>query len=143
MEVAMPTVALTKILGVSLPEGSPLDLIEKTRQGLPRRSIDFLSKALDIKPIDLSAHLPVTWRTIQRYEADKRLSPDLSDHIVQIARVYQRCTEVIKDRQLAVKWLKMPIRGLGNEVPLDLLDTNTGVQLVLDELGRLEQGVFS
>ena len=139
----MSTVALTQILGVNVPEDSPMELIERIRSGLPRRTIDFLSKALDIKPIALSENLPVTWRTIQRYEPAKTLSPDLSDHIVQIAKVYQRCMEVFEDQEMAVNWVKMPVRGLGNQAPLSLIDTATGIQMVLDELGRLEHGVFS
>ena len=34
------------------------------------------------------------------------------------------------------------IRGLGYERPIDLLDTAFGIELIYDELGRLEHGII-
>ena len=38
-------------------------------------------------------------------------------------------------------WLKHPNRGLGDEVPLSLLDTDIGARQVEDVLIRLEYGI--
>jgi uncharacterized protein (DUF2384 family) len=40
-------------------------------------------------------------------------------------------------------WVLSGNRGLGGEVPLSLLDTADGFTAVMDELGRLEYGVYS
>jgi putative toxin-antitoxin system antitoxin component (TIGR02293 family) len=40
------------------------------------------------------------------------------------------------------RWLRRPLGGLAGESPLSLLDTDTGLQLVRQELGRLAHGVY-
>jgi uncharacterized protein (DUF2384 family) len=43
----------------------------------------------------------------------------------------------------ASHWLQTSNRGLGGEVPLDLMDTDAGVREVETVLGRIEYGLFS
>jgi putative toxin-antitoxin system antitoxin component (TIGR02293 family) len=50
---------------------------------------------------------------------------------------------VFEDENTAIQWLKSPLKVLGGVSPIDLFDTSFGVQMVLDELGRIEQGVYS
>lgn len=50
---------------------------------------------------------------------------------------------VFEDQQRAFAWLSNPQIGLGNRIPLELLDTEVGAQVVHDLLGRIERGVFS
>ena len=38
------------------------------------------------------------------------------------------------------KWIAEPAFGLGNKTPQDLLDTITGIELVGEELTRIEYG---
>jgi putative toxin-antitoxin system antitoxin component (TIGR02293 family) len=40
-------------------------------------------------------------------------------------------------------WLKRPNRGLNGHVPVDLLDTDTGTEQVVELLDRIEYGVYS
>ncbi|MDP1765957.1 MAG: MbcA/ParS/Xre antitoxin family protein [Methylotenera sp.] len=42
----------------------------------------------------------------------------------------------------ATKWLNNSNITLNDNTPLELLDTQEGVKLVLDTLGRIEQGIF-
>ena len=41
------------------------------------------------------------------------------------------------------KWLNHPAYGLGDKTPVDMLNSETETQQVLDLIGRLEHGVFS
>jgi putative toxin-antitoxin system antitoxin component (TIGR02293 family) len=67
----------------------------------------------------------------------------VSEQVLQIAAVVARGTEVFggKDRFLA--WAKQPSTALSDKTPLELLGSRFGTDLVLDELGRIEHGVFS
>jgi uncharacterized protein (DUF2384 family) len=40
-------------------------------------------------------------------------------------------------------WLQTPLAALGYEKPLHFLDTGFGIRMLLQQLGRLEQGVFA
>ena len=140
----MTSQALAKTLGIKGPQ-SPLDLIETIRQGLPKQALERLAKALRVKVLDLEHILPVSRRTLQRYEQQdlKCLPKELSDHMLQVAKVYVRAVEVFEDEKRALEWLQAPIVALGRRIPMSLLDTSTGVDLVLTELGRIEYGVFA
>jgi putative toxin-antitoxin system antitoxin component (TIGR02293 family) len=136
--------ALAKTLGIKGPT-SPLDLIETIRQGLPKQALERLAEALRVKVLDLEHILPVSKRTLQRYEQQdvKFLPKELSDHMLQVAKVYARAVDVFEDEERALEWLQAPIVALGGRIPMSLLDTSAGVDLVLTELGRIEYGVFA
>ncbi|MDH4186087.1 MAG: MbcA/ParS/Xre antitoxin family protein [Nitrospira sp.] len=53
----------------------------------------------------------------------------------------RRVTETLKDRQHAALWFARPNRGLGGISPYRAL-AHGQRQLVLDAIGRIEQGVF-
>lgn len=140
----MTNQVLAKTLGLKGPT-SPLDLIETIRQGLPKQALERLARALRVKVLDLEHILPVSRRTLQRYEQQdiECLPKELSDRMLQVAKVYARAVEVFEDEQRALEWLQAPIVALGGRIPMSLLDTSTGVDLVLTELGRIEYGVFA
>ena len=50
--------------------------------------------------------------------------------------------QVLEDSERAYKWLRTPQVGLGNRIPLELLNTASGLREVEDLLGRIEYGVF-
>jgi putative toxin-antitoxin system antitoxin component (TIGR02293 family) len=140
----MTSQALAKTLGIKGPT-SPLDLIETIRQGLPKQALERLAEALRVKVLDLENILPISKRTLQRYARQdvKFLPKELSDHMLQVAKVYARAVDVFEDEERALEWLQAPIVALGGRIPMSLLDTSAGVDLVLTELGRLEYGVFA
>jgi len=57
-------------------------------------------------------------------------------------KVLDRANSVFKDRDKAMIWLNSPCYTLGNQVPMKLLNTNEGMELVMDALGRIEHGIF-
>jgi putative toxin-antitoxin system antitoxin component (TIGR02293 family) len=138
---------LAKILGLkNLKSEDPMTIIRITREGLPKKSIRSLAAALDLRSVDMAEILPISSRTIQRYE-DKEpgepLTAEVSDHMVQVSKVIAKATDVFEDAALAKEWLKESIPALGGRTPLSLLDTSTGIELVMTELVRIEYGVFS
>ncbi len=130
-------------LNLSQPIKSPYDLMELARQGLVRSAMDSLAQLLEVSTKDLVPYLPISERTLQRYDENKKLSPELSDHLIQIAKVYAKTVEVFVERDKAVKWLKYPSVALGGVTPLSCLDNFSGIELVMDELGRIEYGVYA
>ena len=110
-------------------------MIQTIRQGLPKQALERLAKALRVKVLDLEHILPVSRRTLQRYEQQdlKCLPKELSDHMLRVAKVYVRAVEVFEDEKRALEWLQAPIVALGGRIPMSLLDTSTGVDLVFIE----------
>jgi uncharacterized protein (DUF2384 family) len=59
-----------------------------------------------------------------------------------IVEATARAMEVFGTREKALRWLNTPVRSLGDQTPLSLLDTPEGVGQVQDTLGRVEHGVW-
>jgi putative toxin-antitoxin system antitoxin component (TIGR02293 family) len=137
---------LAVLFGTDNDAGNPLseqEWITKIRSGLPCSTVSTLARRIDVPQKDVAAWLHTTTRTIQRtIEANTPLGPDLSDRVAQLIRVYCRCRDVFKDDKKVSVWLKSPNYALGNVSPVSLLDTIPGMEIVLDELGRIEHGVF-
>jgi putative toxin-antitoxin system antitoxin component (TIGR02293 family) len=56
--------------------------------------------------------------------------------------VLDRATEVIGERNRALRWMGTPVRDLGYVTPISLVGTARGRRQVLTILGRLEHGVL-
>lgn len=122
---------------------SSFDFVDLARSGLTTASINSTREALGISVDEIVALLPVSRRTLERYDRKQKLSPELSDRLIQIARIYSRTLEVFGDRQTALSWLKSPCRAFGDATPLSYLDLSSGFEIVMDELGRIDYGVYS
>lgn len=58
-------------------------------------------------------------------------------------RVLSKATEVFGSQAHAETWMDRPALALDNARPVDLLESQQGVDLVMDQLTRLEYGVYS
>ncbi|MEC9040743.1 MAG: MbcA/ParS/Xre antitoxin family protein [Pseudomonadota bacterium] len=60
------------------------------------------------------------------------------------AQVISNATELFEgDQEMAEKWLSKPLPAIGNEVPINYIDTSERAQQLLDIIGRLEHGVWT
>lgn len=124
---------------VNVEHGDVSMLIALIRTGLPHSSFVVLKKSLDVPEKDLARIVSISARTLSRREV--RFKPDESDRIVRVARIMVTAMDVLGSESKARHWLRNPNRALGNVNPLDLLDTDTGAQVVLGELARIEHGI--
>jgi len=58
-----------------------------------------------------------------------------------VNEVMRRADEVFKDLNKARLWLNSPNYALGDQIPIQLIESEEGIELVLDELGRIENGI--
>jgi putative toxin-antitoxin system antitoxin component (TIGR02293 family) len=58
-----------------------------------------------------------------------------------VYEVLRRADEVFKDLNKATLWLNSPNYALGDQIPIQLIESEEGIELVLDELGRIEHGI--
>ena len=110
-----------------------------SNRGITRSELIKLAEYLDISPGQLIRLLPISERTVQRH-GDARA---VSEELIQIASVAARGVAVFEDRDHFLCWLKQPCVVLGNKEPLELLYSRFGADMVLDELGRMEDRVFA
>ena len=120
-----------------------LSLIEAVRNGI--KYLNF-SKIVGNSPFSLqdwSQFLHLSERTMQRYKKEKKdFNPIHSEKIIEITLIYKMGVEVFGDQKRFNVWLETKNIALGGITPKSLLDSTFGIQLIRDELLRIEQGVL-
>ena len=137
---------LVKEAGVMYGAGSAsseMALLRQARAGISKKSLMNIAEAGGLSLKEISTLLPVSLRTIQRYSDADLLDPSVSEHALQIAEVISKGSGVFDTLRDLQQWLHTPNPALGSETPLSLLDTSFGARVVIDELGRLDYGVYS
>jgi putative toxin-antitoxin system antitoxin component (TIGR02293 family) len=120
------------------------DLVEMTRQGIASTTAKQVLSDFGLNPEQATVILGTSPRTLaRRVQRNQSLDPVESDRLVRFLRVAAHAEEVFEDRDRALEWLKAPNRALGGTVPLDLLDTDAGTELVDEILHRVDYGVYS
>jgi putative toxin-antitoxin system antitoxin component (TIGR02293 family) len=119
-----------------------MDMVDLIEQGLTKESAIHLAKALSITNKRLAELLPISKRTLERYHAKKHLDRATSQQLISLARLTARGFEVFGDPDKFVEWMNAPCTVLGERTPISLITTQIGIDMVLDELGRIEHGVY-
>ena len=144
----MAVAAITAVLGgkrmLKRKVDSDLELTVLTREGLPVGTLTLLAEELKVERKTVARVIGISERTLSRRIAKgERLSAEESDRTVRLARVFALATDTFGTSQKASSWLQKPNRVLDGQIPLDLLDTDTGVRAVETVLGRIEYGLYS
>lgn len=121
-----------------------VELIKLTRSGIQYNLFEEIVKANSYTIKEWSRFLHLTERTIQRYKKEKKkFEPIQSERIIEIAKLQQKGQEVFGSTQGFNDWMNSSIVALGNVKPIELLDNGFGIDMLTDELGRIEHGVFA
>lgn len=122
-------------------EPDTMDVIRRIRSGLPGSALGKVAEVYQLPQAEIYTILKISPKTGQRAKTGT-LDTDKSDHLVQLIKVVIRANDIFKDHAKSMTWLKSPCYALGGQVPVTLLDTSEGIELVTDTLGRIEHGVF-
>ena len=122
---------------------SYMDVIEMSKEGITKASLMDFVRFLNFTPEQFARMLPITLRTIQRYSNKQKFSPTVSEHIIQLVFLVGKGIEVFGSLEKFSGWFNTPSKALGGKAPSELVDLKTGAQMVMDELGRIEYGVYA
>jgi putative toxin-antitoxin system antitoxin component (TIGR02293 family) len=114
-------------------------------QGIPAQALVELAAALGLSGAgELAAELGLAERTLQRRLAKREpLSSEEAERSIRVARALVKARHVLEDEDAGARWLLAPSKALGGRRPLSLLGSGDGFTAVMDELGRIDHGVFS
>jgi putative toxin-antitoxin system antitoxin component (TIGR02293 family) len=129
---------------LNLKSRTPQEVESEIDHGIPTSKIDILRNASGITEAQMARVLGISIATLQRRKSRRRiLKPDESIRAFRLARIIERANDVLGDAEEAREWLHEPLLAIGNRTPLDAAQTELGSELVLQVLGRLEDGVYS
>lgn len=121
---------------------SDFDIIKLARHGFPKKALLALAKKISLNIQELSNILHISERTLQRYEDDAIIKTEYAEKAVELARLYTRGEEVFGSMDKFKLWVKAPSLVFNGEAPVTFLDTSAGFDMVFNELGRIEHGIF-
>ncbi len=120
----------------------------------PKKEVALIRKGLNIKTVesyldkegfilkDILIRLDISSST---YFAKKKKQEPLDVHssekLVRLIQVMVNASRILGEEK-AKKWIYLKIPSLGNELPINLLDTEAGHQLVEQTLLQIEHGVY-
>ncbi len=106
----------------------------------PEAVFDFISLA-DLPNSIIETTLNKSLKTFQNYKVNKSLlDATTSEKLLKLFALYSKGIEVFGSVDAFSEWLSKPAYGLGNKVPQDLIGTMTGIDLINEELIRIEYG---
>lgn len=116
-------------------------LVADSRKGLRAQAVfDFISLSGLSFPV-IEQVLNKTIKTFTSYKKNQTmLDATVSEKLLKFFSLYNKGLAVFGNIEEFNKWISEPSFGLGNQVPRDLLETVTGVELVSNELSRIEYG---
>ena len=121
-----------------------LNFIEAVRQGIKFTFFITIANRSPFNLYEWSGFLHLSERTMQRYKKEKRtFNPLQSEKILQITLLYRMGIDVFGDKEKFYSWLKTENLALGKIKPKELLDNAFGINLLKDELTRIEHGVLA
>ena len=122
---------------------SSMDFVELSKKGVPKAALLNLAKYTGYTLKQMASLLPVTERTLQRYTRNQTFNRALSEQIIEIAHVVDRGVHVFGSKEKFIEWMNARSPALADLRPFDLLASRFGTDMILDELGRIEHGVFA
>ena len=86
----------------------------------------------------------VSLKTMLRYQKEKKkLNPRNSEIALKLLNLLNRGMEIFGSMDTFISWLNKPAIGLGEQIPIKLMNTNTGIDLIEEELIRIEFGALA
>jgi len=121
-----------------------LDLVKITREGIKFNTFYHIAMKGPFDMHDWSSFLHLSERTFQRYKKEKKTFSSLhTEKILMITILYMKGIEIFGEKNNFNSWLDNKNVALGGIKPRELLDSSFGIQLIKDELTRIEHGVLA
>jgi len=120
------------------------NLVSMAREGVSYYRLTKLSEYIQLGLQEWADYLHLSQRTMQRYKKEgKTFDPIYSEKIIIIEMLYKKGINVFGIKDNFYTWMDTVSVALGGVKPKDMLDTNFGITMVYDELGRIEHGIFA
>ena len=128
----------------SIDDSGILSIIQRIRKGINFSIFTDIAQKIPFSLYEWSSFLHISERTMQRYQKEKKsFDPIYSEKIIEITMLYNYGVEVFGNKENFDQWLQTQNVALGGNTPKDFLDSTFGIQLIKDELTRIEHGVLA
>lgn len=121
-----------------------LQLVSMVRQGVDYALFEKFSAQTPFSMAEWADYLHLSERTIQRYKKEQSaFEPSQSERILEIILLFKQGEQVFGKKEKFYTWLNAESVALGHIKPKDLLDSSFGINLLKDELIKIEHGILA
>lgn len=110
-------------------------------RGIPGSAYAVMQKLTGLSQEVMARSAGISRNTVSKRIASKRLPTNESAALFKMAEAFAEAALVLEDADVAKTWMSAPNAALGNQRPLDLLETTAGERLVYRELAAIEHGL--
>ncbi|MEO8962753.1 MAG: antitoxin Xre/MbcA/ParS toxin-binding domain-containing protein [Ginsengibacter sp.] len=128
----------------SVDDRDVFSIINTIKKGIKFSAFTSIAQNSPFSLVEWSGFLNISERTMQRYKKEKKaFDSDSSEKIIEITLLYKYGIEVFGNKEKFNSWLETKNLALGGIIPKSLLDNTFGINLLKDELTRIEYGILA
>lgn len=143
IEDIRPSVVMEALAPYQIYFESPINRLSVIKRGLSSFSIQDLLDISGSTRFDMAKNLDLTEPTLRKHlSASKELSTSLSEHILFLLELYDKGLDTFGSIKEFKNWLSQHNIGIDAK-PIDLLDSITGINMIMNELNRIDYGVLA
>lgn len=132
------TVSVRSILDLAIGWlEEPLSRVDTFRSGLDKSAFENLKELSGLDYNTLAGALGVSTKTLQRKEVFDTIQ---SEKIYELAELYALGVNYF-GRDDFRRWMDRPLFSIGNRKPLELIDVSAGIDLLKNEIMRMQHGI--
>jgi putative toxin-antitoxin system antitoxin component (TIGR02293 family) len=118
-----------------------ISIVLNARKGLSSNILYDIILLTGFKKEQIATLFNTSAKTITRYTQDgKTLDIVSSEHALKLIALFKKGNEIFGEIEAFRRWIMKPAYGLGWEVPAELMETSGGIELIMEELYRIEFG---
>lgn len=119
------------------------EVVYAARAGINRQKVNEIMHFTGFTLSEMGQYAHVATRTLQRKNPGEKFPADISEKFLLIQNLYVRGSKVFGSLADFQDWMNTPNRIFDNSKPKDFLDTYSGLEYIMQELGRIEHGFFA
>lgn len=119
------------------------EIVYAARAGVKREKINEIMSITGFSLTEIGQYTHVAPRTLQRKDPNEKLPSDISEKVLLIQNLYIKGPKVLGTLTDFQQWMANSNLAFGNAKPKDFLDTYSGIDFIMHELGRIEHGFFA
>lgn len=109
----------------------------------PYRKFEKIARQVGFTQKEWAAILHLSEKTLQRYAKDNKSFEGIYvDRILQMQELIELGLETFTSPEALYRWLKRDKPVLGELLTFDSLKSSRGLQSVIDQIGRIQHGVY-
>ncbi|HSD05849.1 type II toxin-antitoxin system Xre/ParS family antitoxin [Flavobacterium sp.] len=119
-------------------------IVHAIREGISYELFDLIKEVTPFNEEDWASFLGISTKSLQRNKVkeDFIFKPIQSEKILELAEVTALGNSVFDTEKQFYLWLNTPSFALGNLQPIELLKDSYGKEMVVNELNKIDQGIF-